>query len=147
MVELGKLQIKTEQRDKRENQLSSSVRKVKNKSGIIESRIFTCNECLEEFCNGKVCLDFNYDLYTRVVPKPPIQKTNSQQQIAPSKMLADLNQKSIDSGSGSSKKGRKPIRRKSKSKSKSTEDDDGNHSGVTGGKKKSKRSSRSKSKE
>ncbi|XP_029727147.2 uncharacterized protein LOC109407329 [Aedes albopictus] len=150
LIELGKLQIKTEQRDKRENQLSSSVRKVKNKSGIIESRVFTCNECLEEFCNGKVCLDFNYDLYTRVAPKPPIQKTNSQQQIATTKMLADLNQKSIDSGSGSSKKGRKPVRRKSKSKSKSTEEDDGNQSGgggVTGGKKKSKKSTRSKSKD
>ncbi|XP_058823008.1 uncharacterized protein LOC131684295 [Topomyia yanbarensis] len=152
LVELGKLQIKTEQRDKRENQLSSSVRKVKNRSGIIESRVFTCHECLEEFCNGKVCLDFNYDLYTRVVPKASIQKTNSQQQITTSKVLAELNQKSIDSGSGGSmKKGRRPIRRKSKTKSKSTEEDDGNQSagggGVTAltGKKKSKKSPRSKS--
>ncbi|XP_058452688.1 uncharacterized protein LOC131431157 [Malaya genurostris] len=152
LVELGKLQIKTEQRDKRENQLSSSVRKVKNRSGIIESRVFTCHECLEEFCNGKVCLDFNYDLYTRVVPKMPIQKTNSQQQLTNSKVLAELNQKSIDSGSGgSTKKGRRLIRRKSKAKSKSTEEDDGNQSAGGGGgatsagKKKSKKSPRSKS--
>ncbi|XP_001845906.2 uncharacterized protein LOC6035781 [Culex quinquefasciatus] len=162
LVELGKLQIKTEQRDKRENQLSSSVRKVKNKSGIIESRIFTCNECAEEFCNGKVCLDFNYDLYTRIAPKAPIVKTNSQQQISTTKILAELNQKSIDSGSGgsTSKKsgigggGRRSIRRKSKTRSKSAEEDDGNQSGGggggggaagVGGKKKTKKSSRSKS--
>ncbi|XP_055641520.1 uncharacterized protein LOC129778575 [Toxorhynchites rutilus septentrionalis] len=148
LVELGKLQIKTEQRDKRENQLSSSVRKVKNKSGIIESRIYSCSECMEEFCNGKVCLDFNYDLYTRVMPKAPIQKTNSQQQIATTKVLSELNQKSIDSGSGSSKKSRRLVRRKSKTKSKSTEEDDGNQSSggpAVGGKKKSKKSSRSKS--
>lgn len=162
LVELGKLQIKTEQRDKRENQLSSSVRKVKNKSGIIESRIFTCNECAEEFCNGKVCLDFNYDLYTRIAPKAPIVKTNSQQQISTTKILAELNQKSIDSGSGgsTSKKsgigggGRRSIRRKSKTRSKSAEEDDGNQSGGGGGgggaaggggKKKTKKSSRSKS--
>lgn len=157
-MELGKLQIKTEQRDKRENQLSTSVRKVKNKSGIIESRIFTCNECAEEFCNGKVCLDFNYDLYTRIAPKAPIVKTNSQQQINTTKILAELNQKSIDSGSGGSTSkrggiggGRRSIRRKSKTRSKSAEEDDGNQSGGGGGaaggggKKKTKKSSRSKS--
>uniref|UniRef100_A0A182QJK0 Uncharacterized protein n=1 Tax=Anopheles farauti TaxID=69004 RepID=A0A182QJK0_9DIPT len=164
LVELGKLQIKTIQRDKRENLLASSLRKVKNRSGIIESRVFTCNECMEEFCNGKTCADFNYDLYTRIVPKVPLLKTNSQQQLSlngggggAGRMLGDLNQKSIDSGSGAGgggKKGRKGGRKKgSKSKSKSVEaaaDDEGNQS--TGGnattghghKKKGKRASRSK---
>ncbi|XP_055592922.1 uncharacterized protein LOC129747481 [Uranotaenia lowii] len=151
LVELGKLQIKTEQRDKRENQLSSSVRKVKTKAGIIESRVVTCNECLEEFCNGKVCLDFNYDLYTRVVPKAPLQKTNSQQQMTTSKSLADLNQKSVDSGGSAAeslKKRRRSLRRKSKSvKLKSTDDDDGNQSaGNADGKKKTRKAPRSKSK-
>lgn len=71
-MELGKLQLKTEQRDKRELQLTGSqVRKCKNKSGIIETRPLTCAECSEEFCNGRSCCDFSYDLYTRVVPRPP----------------------------------------------------------------------------
>ncbi|XP_050079059.1 uncharacterized protein LOC126565892 [Anopheles maculipalpis] len=169
LVELGKLQIKTIQRDKRENLLATSVRKVKNRSGIIESRVFTCNECMEEFCNGKTCADFNYDLYTRVVPKVPLLKTNSQQQLSlnggglgggggggAGRMLGDLHQKSIDSGSGTAgatggKKGRKGRKKGSKAKAKSVEaaDEEGNQS--TGGnaagghgKKKGKRSSRSK---
>ncbi|XP_052865831.1 keratin, type II cytoskeletal 1 [Anopheles cruzii] len=147
LVELGKLQIKTIQRDKRENLLATSIRKVKNRSGIIESRVFTCNECLEEFCNGKTCADFNYDLYTRIVPKVPLLKTSSQQQLAltggaggaagagAGRMLGDINQKSVDSNSGGGgstgggKKGRKGARKKSKSKAKSVEaDDDGNQS-------------------
>uniref|UniRef100_A0A6E8VWH4 Uncharacterized protein n=2 Tax=gambiae species complex TaxID=44542 RepID=A0A6E8VWH4_ANOCL len=176
LVELGKLQIKTIQRDKRENLLATSVRKVKNRSGIIESRVFTCNECMEEFCNGKTCADFNYDLYTRIVPKVPLLKTNSQQQLSlnggggglgggAGRMLGDLHQKSIDSGSGAGgggggggKKGRKGARKKGhKSKAKSVEaaDDEGNQGGTTGGnaaagghghggKKKGKRASRSK---
>ncbi|XP_050084176.1 keratin, type I cytoskeletal 10 [Anopheles aquasalis] len=180
LVELGKLQIKTIQRDKRENLLATSMRKVKNRSGIIESRVFTCNECSEEFCNGKTCADFNYDLYTRIVPKAPLLKTNSQQQLSLNggvggmgngtgggggRMLGDINQKSIDSGSGTgggttgSKKSRKGGRKKPKSKAKSVEaEDEGNQSSgggtaaggrgtgsVSGGKKKGKKASKSKS--
>ena len=51
---MGKLQLKTETRDKRENTLAANIRKVKNKSGVIETRIYTCTECSEEFCNGNV---------------------------------------------------------------------------------------------
>lgn len=66
LIELGKLQIKTNHRDKREYVLNPAIRKVKNKSGVIETRVFTCPECSEEYCNGQTCMDFNYDLYTRV---------------------------------------------------------------------------------
>lgn len=52
LIELGKLQIKTELKDKREYTVNTAVRKVKNKSGVIETRVFTCPECSEEFCNG-----------------------------------------------------------------------------------------------
>lgn len=52
LIEMGKLQLKTELRDKREYTLNAAVRKVKNKSGVIEMRPFTCPECSEEFCNG-----------------------------------------------------------------------------------------------
>lgn len=49
--------------------LNPAVRKVKNKSGVVEMRPITCAECGEEYCNGRTCCDFNYDLYTRIVPK------------------------------------------------------------------------------
>lgn len=52
LVEMGKLQLKTEARDKREAILNPSIKKVKNKSGIIETRLITCSECGEELCNG-----------------------------------------------------------------------------------------------
>lgn len=71
MIELGKAQIKTNLRDKRDEILNPAVRKVKNKSGVIETRVYTCVECSEEYCNGRTCLEFNYDLYTRVAPKDP----------------------------------------------------------------------------
>lgn len=69
MIELGKLQIRTEQRDKREYVTNPVVKKVKNKSGIVEMRPITCAECSEEYCNGRTCIEFNYDLYTRIIPK------------------------------------------------------------------------------
>lgn len=53
LIELGKLQLKTELKDKRDYLVNAAVRKVKNKSGVIETRVFTCPECSEEFCNGK----------------------------------------------------------------------------------------------
>lgn len=88
-MQLGKLQLKTEQRDKRENLfsnslfgttnlsqtqaslLSTAVRKVKNRSGLVEKRPITCLECSEEFCFNKGCGDFNYDLFVRV----PVHQT------------------------------------------------------------------------
>lgn len=72
---MGKLQIKTELRDKREYIINAAIRKVKNKSGVMETRVFTCSECSEEYCMSRNCLDFSYDLYTRVVPKiTPLNK-------------------------------------------------------------------------
>lgn len=52
LVEMGKLQMKTQARDKREAMLNPSIKKVKNKSGIIETRLITCSECGEEMCDG-----------------------------------------------------------------------------------------------
>lgn len=53
MVEMGKLQIKTEQRDRREFMINNYVKKLKNKSGIVETRLQTCTECGEEMCTGR----------------------------------------------------------------------------------------------
>ncbi|KAH8258626.1 hypothetical protein KR038_002229 [Drosophila bunnanda] len=88
MVEMGKLELKTEARDRREFALNNCVKKIKNKSGIVETRLMTCEACGEEMCcgttiwsfstlilyiyysfSGKTCGDFNYDLYIRVEPR------------------------------------------------------------------------------
>ncbi|XP_030384311.1 uncharacterized protein LOC115631641 [Scaptodrosophila lebanonensis] len=79
MVEMGKLQLKTEARDRL--LANSFVKKIKNKSGIVETRLLTCAECGEEMCDGKSCTDFNYDLFVRVEakvakPKPAPVATN-----------------------------------------------------------------------
>ncbi|XP_001353939.2 uncharacterized protein [Drosophila pseudoobscura] len=81
MVEMGKLELKTEARDRREFALNNCVKKIKNKSGIVETRLMTCESCGEEMCCGKSCGDFNYDLYIRVEarvvkPKPVPMTTN-----------------------------------------------------------------------
>jgi len=102
MVEMGKLELKTEARDRREFALNNCVKKIKNKSGIVETRLMTCESCGEEMCcgnvhsiqidicnanldntfhTGKTCGDFNYDLYIRVEarvvkPKPAVLSSN-----------------------------------------------------------------------
>lgn len=102
MVDLGKLQLKTEARDKRDNTIQSAIKKVKNKSGIIETRAYTCNECSEEFCNGKSCADFNYDLFTRVAsPKVANKKIENVLITSPKKIS---NKSSTHKPRGRSKK-------------------------------------------
>lgn len=111
MIELGKLQIRTEQRDKRESLSNLVVKKVKNKSGIVEIRPITCVECSEEYCNGKTCIEFNYDLYTRIIPKD---------------VMKNITGKTAENESGGTKKTKKikkklnssDVRKKNKSRSK-----------------------------
>ncbi|XP_062134042.1 uncharacterized protein LOC133844180 [Drosophila sulfurigaster albostrigata] len=69
MVEMGKLELKTEAKDRRDFALNNCIKKIKNKSGIVETRLVTCESCGEEMCWGKSCGDFNYDLYIRVEAK------------------------------------------------------------------------------
>lgn len=69
LVEMGKLQLKTRARDRKEALLNPHIKKIKNKSGIIETRIQTCSECGEEMCNGKSCSEFSYEMFARVEPK------------------------------------------------------------------------------
>lgn len=96
------MQIKTNLRDKREEMLNPAVRKVKNKSGVIETRVFTCADCSEEYCNGRTCMEFNYDLYTRILPKDP------------SKAAAAAKALEMAAGAAGSGDGKK-IKKKSKS--------------------------------
>jgi len=76
LIEMGKLQIKTEVADKKVNAPTATTRKFKNKAGVIETRFTTCNECGEEFCLGTSCSEFNYDLFARVPIKVPPKKAN-----------------------------------------------------------------------
>ncbi|XP_013117909.1 uncharacterized protein LOC106095212 [Stomoxys calcitrans] len=92
MVEMGKLQLKTEQKDRREFMLNNCVKKLKNKSGIVETRLQTCVECGEEMCCGKACTEFNYDLFSRVEPNFPkpklVSNTSNKGKINGRKKLA-----------------------------------------------------------
>lgn len=119
LIELGKLQIRTEQRDKREYMLNPAVKKVKNKSGVIEMRPTTCAECSEEYCNGRTCIDFNYDLYTRIIPKDPTKmiaaKVFMDSETSGSKK-AKKKSKSFDFGKGKKKRNRSKSPTKSKRK-------------------------------
>ncbi|XP_063363346.1 uncharacterized protein LOC134652107 [Cydia amplana] len=66
LIELGKLQLKTQARDKREFIKNPMVRKTKNRSGVTETRIVSCAECGEEYCDGKMCVITNYDMFARI---------------------------------------------------------------------------------
>ncbi|XP_037036160.1 uncharacterized protein LOC119074238 [Bradysia coprophila] len=103
IIELGKLQLKTDLKDKRDYALNPAIKKVKNKSGVVESRVLTCPECSEEYCNGRGCCDFNYDLYTRIVPKPPPKPKPTT--VDGSKALGG--KKKIKSGKFDKKKGKR----------------------------------------
>ena len=118
LIELGKLQIRTEQRDKREYQLNPAVKKVKNKSGVIETRPMTCAECSEEYCNGKNCTEYNYDLYTRIVPKDTAKPiaTKTHDNDASGGKNSKKKTKSFDLAKGKKKRNRSKSPNKSKRK-------------------------------
>lgn len=119
LIELGKLQIRTDQRDKRDYILNPTVKKVKNKSGVIEMRPITCAECSEEYCNGRTCIDFNYDLYTRITPKDTtkaiVAKVSIENESGGAKK-SKKKSKSFDLGKGKKKRNRSksPIKAKRK---------------------------------
>ena len=52
LVELKKLENKTRTFEKRQYALDPQIRKLKNKSGVIELRVASCVDCGEDFCNG-----------------------------------------------------------------------------------------------
>ncbi|XP_072947263.1 uncharacterized protein [Epargyreus clarus] len=66
LIELGKSELKTKARDKREYAKNNMIRKTKNRSGVTETRIVSCSECGEEYCNGKMCTITNYDMFARL---------------------------------------------------------------------------------
>lgn len=120
LIEMGKLQIKTEATDKKVNAPVNTMRKFKNKAGVIETRIITCNECGEEFCFGSSCGEFNYDLVARIPIKVEKKKTNEHgSNKSTTSIIAKLMGTDKDKGkkSGADKiMKRRPRRRKSPKK-------------------------------
>lgn len=114
------MQIKTEIREKRELIQNPFSKKVKNRSGIVETRIITCNDCLEEFCNGNYCNDFNYDGYLRVPVKQPVNKDAQMSEREQKKLMRAGMAKPTTSKKGKKGKESKPMKKKKKrTKSKS----------------------------
>ncbi|OWR42295.1 hypothetical protein KGM_207259 [Danaus plexippus plexippus] len=66
LIELGKSELKSKAREKREHAKNNMIRKTKTRSGVTETRIVSCAECGEEYCNGKMCMITNYDMFARL---------------------------------------------------------------------------------
>ncbi|KAL4702593.1 hypothetical protein ACJJTC_016069 [Scirpophaga incertulas] len=81
LIELGKAELKTKARDKRELLKNNMIRKTKNRAGVTETRIVTCAECCEEYCNGKMCAITNNDMFARL--KIEVETKSSKAQAAP----------------------------------------------------------------
>jgi hypothetical protein len=132
LIEMGKLQIKTENIDKKVNAPTNTMRKFKNKAGVIETRIQTCAECSEEFCLGNTCGEFNYDLFARVPIKVAPKKTpehgsNKSTTSIIAKLMGTDKEKEKGKKSSSDKmiRARRPKRRKSPVKKKESVDGGG----------------------
>ncbi|XP_050351910.1 uncharacterized protein LOC126774427 [Nymphalis io] len=102
LIELGKSELRTKAKDKREYAKNNMIRKTKTRSGVTETRIMSCSECGEEYCNGKMCTITNYDMFARL--KLEVEtKTNRAQ--APPAQLSKM------------RRMRRRVRRKPRSKS------------------------------
>jgi hypothetical protein len=120
LIEMGKLQIKTEIVDKKVNAPVNTMRKFKNKAGVIETRVTTCGECSEEFCFGNTCGEFNYELFARIPIKVEKKKVEHGSNKSTTSIIAKLMGTDKDKGKKNTadKIKRRPRRRKSPSKKK-----------------------------
>ncbi|KAG8222440.1 hypothetical protein J437_LFUL002175 [Ladona fulva] len=118
LVEMGKLHLQRCQLDKRQayaarlghsaNSKESMIRRSKNRAGIVETRVLSCSECGEEFCNGSVCKIYSYDAFFRT---PILTVTTSK--VGGDKKEGD---------GGEEKKKRKKTKKKKKKKADQSED-------------------------
>lgn len=65
---MGKLQHRTWAKERRTP--INSIKRNKNRAGIVESSVKICGECGEEFCSGESCGDILYDSFIRVTIVP-----------------------------------------------------------------------------
>ncbi|XP_037294702.1 uncharacterized protein LOC119189375 [Manduca sexta] len=79
------------------------IRKTKNRSGVTETRIVSCAECGEEYCNGKMCVITNYDMFARL--KVEVETKTSRTQAT------------LPQGASKLRRMRRRVRRKPRSKS------------------------------
>ncbi|KAK9891992.1 hypothetical protein WA026_017470 [Henosepilachna vigintioctopunctata] len=98
LIEIAKYERKTRIQEKRLYSMDAQIRKSKNRAGVLETKVISCMECGEEFCNGKMCTKFSYDSFARIPDAIP-------------KVIAKKSVESIE-------KPKKKIKRKSRSKSK-----------------------------
>lgn len=126
LIEMGKLQIKTESYDKKVNAPSNTMRKFKNKAGVIETRIQTCAECGEEFCLGATCGEFNYELSARVpikvVPKKAPEHSSNKSTTSIIAKLMGTDKEKVKKSSSDKMLRRRPRRKKSPVKKKDNSD-------------------------
>ncbi|XP_049874771.1 uncharacterized protein LOC126372882 [Pectinophora gossypiella] len=103
LIELRKSELRTKAKEKREYAKNPMIRKTKNRSGVTETRIVSCSECGEEYCDGKMCVITNYDMFTRL--KMEVQPKEKRAAAAPAAAGARL------------RRPRRRARRKPRSKS------------------------------
>ncbi|XP_045464352.1 uncharacterized protein LOC123673748 [Harmonia axyridis] len=122
IIELAKLERKTREQEKRQYLKDPQIKKYKNRAGVLETRIATCSECGEEFCNGEVCTKFSYDAFARVpevAPKAAVKKTVESVESFKKKIKRRGRSKSKSKREKSPRKKTKSPRKKSQTKKKS----------------------------
>ncbi|BET02953.1 Hypothetical protein NTJ_15771 [Nesidiocoris tenuis] len=103
LVELGKLEISTQEKEKKYPD-SSFMKKMKNRAGIQESRYISCTECGEDFCQKEFCMMFQYENFRR----EPMVETIGKKETEPKR-------------GRSMSKSKKRVKTRSKSKRKSSD--------------------------
>jgi len=108
-VEMGKLEMKTIMKERRSP--VSSIKRSKNRAGIVETSVKICRECGEEYCFGEFCGDILYDSFVRIaiVTQQPKIKISADTEA----IIANMNPKK------KRKIGKKRIKSKNKASRKS----------------------------
>uniref|UniRef100_A0A8D8ZDX3 Uncharacterized protein n=1 Tax=Cacopsylla melanoneura TaxID=428564 RepID=A0A8D8ZDX3_9HEMI len=77
LVDIAKSARQTREFEKRSKPDSDYIKKSKNRAGILETRIISCLECGEEFCDGE-CSNFLYECHQRLSQSGPAEEATGQ---------------------------------------------------------------------
>ncbi|KAI5755812.1 hypothetical protein M8J77_019839 [Diaphorina citri] len=77
LVDIAKSARQTREFEKRSKPDTDYIKKSKNRAGILETRIISCLECGEEFCDGE-CSFFLYECHQRNSQSGPSEETAGQ---------------------------------------------------------------------